>query len=99
MTQKNELETDRHFNMSYVEFLECLARCADKFDRRFLTDHFPDFKAKNPYELDKKLECIIHQIMYSTISQKQYERQFVEYKALASLESELGKAMIFWIKT
>ena len=41
MTQKNEIESDRHLNMTFVEFIECLARCADKFDLQFLEDHFP----------------------------------------------------------
>ena len=32
MTQKNEIESDRHLNMTFVEFIECLGRCADKFE-------------------------------------------------------------------
>ena len=81
--------------MQYVEFLECLARCADKFDLRFLTDHFPDFKAKNPYDLDKKLECIIIKIMEATMSPKRYEKQFAEYKALVDIELTHPKGMKF----
>ena len=32
MTNKNEVETAKHLGMTYVEFLEALARCANKFE-------------------------------------------------------------------
>ena len=31
MTNKFELDSDRHLNMSFVEFLEAIARVADKY--------------------------------------------------------------------
>ena len=62
MTNKNEVENDKHLNMSFCEFLEALARCADKFDLEHLQDNFPEFKNKNPYSLDKKLESIVIKI-------------------------------------
>ena len=43
MTNKHELESDRHLNMSFVEFLEALSRCADKFNLKHLEDPFPEF--------------------------------------------------------
>ena len=60
MTNRKELETEKHLNMTFVEFLEALARVADKFSMSNIEDHFPEYKSKNPYSLDKKLEstCI-----------------------------------------
>ena len=31
-TNKNETEKETHLNMTFLEFLEALARCADKFE-------------------------------------------------------------------
>lgn len=58
MTNKGELETDRHLGLTFVEFLEALARCAEKFNLKYLEDQIPKHFPKNPYKLDKKLECI-----------------------------------------
>ena len=33
MTQKNELEFDKHFNMILVEFIEATGRVADKLEK------------------------------------------------------------------
>ena len=40
MTQKNELDFDRHYNMIMPEFIEALARVADKLHS--LPDFFPE---------------------------------------------------------
>ena len=42
MTQKNELDYDRHFNMTMPEFIEAIARVADKLS------HLPDFNLDMP---------------------------------------------------
>jgi len=47
MTNRKELETEKHLNMSFVEFLESLARVADKLNLSNLEDHFPEYKSKN----------------------------------------------------
>ena len=63
MTNKAEIETDRHLNMSFVEFLEALARVADRMDIANMEDHFPEYKGRSKYGLDKKLECTIFAII------------------------------------
>ena len=40
MTQKNELDSERHYNMITVEFIEAIARVADKIQN--LPDFFPE---------------------------------------------------------
>ena len=73
MTNKFELESDRHLNMSFVEFLEAIARVADKYMTTQLFDNFPGFPAKNPFSLDKKVECVCLKMMKSCLSFSNYE--------------------------
>lgn len=54
MTQKNELDFDRHYNMTHTEFIEAIGRVADKLTS--LPDIFPEIESKNKYKLDKKIE-------------------------------------------
>ena len=58
MTNKHELETDKHLNMTFIEFIEVLARVAEKFDQSRLKDWIPEFKAKQRSGLDKKVESV-----------------------------------------
>jgi hypothetical protein len=46
MTNKYELESEKHLNMTFVEFLEAIARCADKFENGVLRNFVPEMKAK-----------------------------------------------------
>ena len=68
--------------MNYVEFQECLARVADFFvvddpgNELCLEDHFPEFKAKHPRLLDKKLECTIIKILEKLLPERQYNYIF-----------------------
>ena len=57
MTQKNELDFDKHFNMTLTEFIEALGRVADKLSN--LNDFFPEMPSVNPYNLDKKIESLL----------------------------------------
>ena len=59
MTQKNELDFDRHLNMTMPEFIEAIGRVADKLTN--LPDFFPEITSLNKYKLDKKIEsfCIV----------------------------------------
>ena len=57
MTQKNELDFDRHFNMVPAELIEALARVADKLSN--LPDLNPDMTSVNKYKLDKKIESFL----------------------------------------
>eukprot|EP00347_Sterkiella_histriomuscorum_P006983 403350697 len=50
MTQKNELDFDRHYNMILVEFLEALGRLADKLQ---LKDYFPELPSNLPHQRQK----------------------------------------------
>jgi len=86
MTNKHELESDRHLNMSFVECLEALARCADKFDRKHLNDSFPASKSKNPAQLDKKLEAIILRLLEANMPPKQYEQALAKYRCQLELD-------------
>ena len=59
MTNPDELGNEKHLNMNFVEFLEAMARVADKFKLENLKDHFPEMKPKSPSGLDKKLESTL----------------------------------------
>lgn len=73
MTNLKEIETDRHLNMSFIEFLEALARCADRFELDNLENFFPDFPSKNPFSLDKKLESVCFKLMSTFVKPQNYE--------------------------
>jgi len=88
MTNKEELTNEKHLNMSFVEFLEALARVADKFDMQNMEDFFPDYKAKSPFGLDKKLESTALTLMKAAFPEKQYNQQFNRYKAMVQTELE-----------
>jgi len=95
MTQKDELATERQFQMHYVEFLEALARCADKFDLRYLEDNFPAFRPKHPYKLDKKLESVCLRLMRANLPEKHFDRHFADYKSHVDVEVHAVKAVKF----
>jgi len=91
MTQKDETASERHLNMTFVEFLEALARVADKFSMENLEDFFPEYKAKSPYELDKKLETTCLLILRGTLSEKAFNGVFRAYKQKVDYEVEMAK--------
>lgn len=80
MTNVKETESDRHLNMFFLEFLEALARCADRFEIDKLEDFFPDFKSKNKYQLDKKLESVCFKLMQRFLGQKVFDSVYQKYK-------------------
>ena len=86
MTNKDELTSDKHLQMTFVEFLEALARVADKFDMQNMEDFFPDYKAKSPFQLDKKLESTMLTLMSKLLQPKQYKAQHGKYKQLVQTE-------------
>lgn len=57
MTQKNELDFERHINMTIPEFIEAIGRVADKLT--ILPDLFPEILSKNKFKLDKKIESFL----------------------------------------
>ena len=73
MTIKNEIESDRHLDMSFIEFLEALARCADKFKLNNMINEFREYKSLNPYQLDVKVQIIIFKLLKVNLNPKQYE--------------------------
>ena len=81
--------------MKYVEFLEALARCADRWDITKLEDNFPDFKSKNPFLLDKKLESIIIKLMRASMSEKHFKSEMAKYKEKVDMEVNSKKATKF----
>ena len=50
MTQKNELQYDRHFNMILVEFIEAIGRIADKLILPPIIDEHEPEEEREPYE-------------------------------------------------
>lgn len=62
MTQKNELDFDRHFNMTPVEMIEAIGRIADKINFP-LPDYKPEMPCLNRYRLDKKIESLLFMLM------------------------------------
>ena len=74
MTNRNEIESDKHLDMGFIEFLEALSRCADKFNLNYLKNEFPEYKSQNPYQLDTKLQAVIFKLLKVNLSPKQYEQ-------------------------
>ena len=84
--------------MTFVEFLELLGRCADKFDLGKLEDFFPDYKAKHPKRLDKKLESLCLVIMSNILNPKQYQQIYSKYKETVDGEVNNPKETKFKMK-
>ena len=95
MTNKVELESDRHLGLTFVEFLEALARCADKFNLKHLEDQIPKHFPKNPFKLDKKLECICLKLIAKILPRKQSDQFIKQYKDTVEKELSSGKATKF----
>lgn len=72
--------------MSFLEWLEAIARCADKFELKNLEDFFPDYKSRNPYKLDKKMESIIVRLIRSNLDEKKSEAAISKYKEITDAE-------------
>jgi hypothetical protein len=83
MTQKNELDFDRHYNMVLVEMIEAISRVADKLQN--LTDYFPEMPCFNKYKLDKKIESFLVILMRNTLPKAQAE---ILEKAIKKLYEE-----------
>lgn len=91
MTNKDEFTSEKHINMQFVEFLEALARVADKFNMDNMEDFFPEYKAKSPYGLDKKLETTCLMICNAALPEKQFKALYKTYKAKVDQEVENAK--------
>jgi hypothetical protein len=68
MTNRNELESEKHLTMTFVEFLEALTRVADCLED--LEDQFEEWKPKHPNRLDKKIESALLKIMKMLLNDK-----------------------------
>jgi hypothetical protein len=104
MTNKDELENEKHLCMTYVEFLEALARVSDYFNWDIgietgkIEDHFKDFKSKHPKQLDKKLESTIIKLLEANLTPRQFKYAIDKYTAKVEedLERESkGVQMLF----
>ena len=49
MTNKDEVNNEKHLNMTLPEFYEAISRVADRFDMKNLEDFFPEYPGKHPY--------------------------------------------------
>jgi len=88
MTNINEVASEKHLNMTFVEFLEAIGRVADKFDMANMVDLFPEYKAKSPYGLDKKLESTFFVLIKNCLSDKHYRQIHKKYSELVETELE-----------
>jgi hypothetical protein len=73
MTQKNELDADRHYNMIPVEMIEAVARVADKLSHKNLPDFYPDMPCFNRHHLDKKIESLLMLLLKNSLPKPQGE--------------------------
>ena len=73
MTQKNELDFDRHFNMTPVEMIEALGRIADKLPNHNLPDFWPDMPCFNKFRLEKKIESLLMLLMQRALPKNKAE--------------------------
>ena len=71
MTQKNELDFERHYNMILPEFIEAIGRVADKLNNP--PDFFPKMPSVNKYKLDKKIESFLFILMRNCLPKSQSE--------------------------
>jgi hypothetical protein len=62
-----------------VEFIEGVARIAHHLDTSRLKDFFPNFKPKNPQQLDKKIESLCFILFERNLSPKAFEVVFKRY--------------------
>ena len=53
-----------------------------------MEDHFPEFKAKHPKLLDKKLECTIIKILKALIPERQFGFAMANYTSLVEKDLE-----------
>ena len=77
--------------MTFVEFLESLARVADKLSLSNMEDNFPEYKSKNAYGLDKKLECVCIQLIKNILPEKQANFAIKSYETVITNEIEAEK--------
>lgn len=95
MTNKQETESERHLSLNFVEFLEALARCCDKFHMVNLEDPFPNSKSRNPYLLDKKMECIGLELIQRCLSKKVADPILAAYREKREKEEAAAGRMRF----
>lgn len=80
-TNVNEVESDAHLTMNFHEFIEAIARCADKFQLEQLDNYFPENQPKNPFILDKKIECVVLHLIEAHLPSKIFEQTKETYAA------------------
>ena len=59
MTQVDELNSNRHINMTITEWYEAICRVADKIPDENLPDYYPINPSQSPYNIDKKIESLL----------------------------------------
>ena len=87
-TTKDELKSERHLNMTFIEFLEALARVADKFQMQWIKDHCPDYESRHPHLLDKKLEYTILECIKGVLGPRTFNQVLEKYKKDIDIENE-----------
>ena len=87
MTQKNELDLERHYNMIPVEFIEAIARVSDKLQN--LPDFFPELQPQSSHKLDKRIESYIMVLSQNCLPKAISEP--LEKQIRKEIEAELTK--------
>ena len=85
MTQKNELDSDRHLNMVFVEFIEATGRVAGKTKiQPMFTEEETGVSesqsrlrnsSKDDHPLPKKIEALIFRMMKAVLPIEYFEQQ------------------------
>ena len=79
MTNKDEVNNEKHLNMNLVEFYEAIARVADRFDMANLKDFFEEYPGKSPWQLDKKIESTFCLLIRENLTPKVFKTQLARY--------------------
>lgn len=87
MTCKNELDSDRHLNMTHVEFIEAIGRLADKLTN--LPDLIPEITPQHPSKLDKKIESLLLILCRNCLNKNNGE--VLEKQVRKAIEEEMGQ--------
>lgn len=74
--------------MGFLEFLEALARVADKYDMANLHDHFPEYSSRNPFGLDKKVESVVFMLIKYCLGEKIFTQVHSRYSMAVARELE-----------
>jgi len=71
-TNLNEILENKHLQMGMSEFMEAIARIADKLELGNLDNYFPEYLSMSQSLLDKKIECVSLYLMHTFLGEKEF---------------------------